>query len=533
MWRFPNSFGLKETVAPKGSGQRSGRTVMLWSERVLFVSGLALVLCFGALRIEGWLTSRAALQRFAASKLPPESSLVADGMPVAAGEPSESSQPLELPEVDFHLWDVTRTKAYQQSTPGDSGALLGVLHIAKIGLDAPLFEGTDALVLNHGVGRIAGTSRPGETGNIGIAGHRDGFFRGLKDVSAGDAIELRTQKGTATYIVNEVRIVSPEHVEVLEPTSAPALTLVTCYPFYFLGSAPQRYIVTAFLAPEKNGDSESVKLRTPATTGNSIRRKQMKLFNHANLLAKGAGAFVLGLLALGTAVAQDSTVTTIVHGESSFDTQVKNAEVVYVEGNDLVLRLENGRIEHLVVPDSDQFTIDGEQLTVRELVPGTKLTQSITTTNTPRYVNKVRTIEGKVWHVNPPNSVILTMPDNNNQLFNIPSHAKFTIDGREKTAFDLKKGMKIKATIVSDEEHTIVESNKVASGQAPRIVATPREIGLLLFSAPRPPVLLADAGKAAETLPDTGSTLPMVGLLGAFTLAAALALRTVRWAGRI
>src|SRR5271163_3890949 len=128
----------------------------------------------------------------------------------------------------------------------------------------------------------------------------------------------------------------------------------------------------------------------------------MNPFKKATFMNKGAGAIVLALVALGTAWAQDSTVTTVQHGPSSFDTQVKNAEVVYVEGNDLVLKLENGRLEHLVVLNNDRFTIDGKQVSVHELVPGTKLTQTITTTTTPRYVNSVRTLGGKVFHVNPP-----------------------------------------------------------------------------------------------------------------------------------
>jgi len=160
--------------------------------------------------------------------------------------------------------------------------------------------------------------------------------------------------------------------------------------------------------------------------------------NKARLFGKGvAGIFVVAMLSLGT-WAQDSTVTTMQHGQPAFDTQVKNAEVVYVEGNDLVLKLENGRVEHLAVPDSDKFTIDGKEVSVHELTAGTKLTQTITTTTTPRYVNTVRTIEGKVWHVNAPNSLILTLPDNTNQVYNVPSHAKFVIDGREKTVFDLR-----------------------------------------------------------------------------------------------
>ena len=103
----------------------------------------------------------------------------------------------------------------------------------------------------------------------------------------------------------------------------------------------------------------------------------MNLFRKTSLMNKGVGALVLAMLTLATAGAQDSTVTTITHGQPSFDTKVKNAEIVYVEGNDLVLKLENGRVEHLVVPDSDKFTIDGKEISVYELVPGTKLTKSL------------------------------------------------------------------------------------------------------------------------------------------------------------
>jgi hypothetical protein len=254
----------------------------------------------------------------------------------------------------------------------------------------------------------------------------------------------------------------------------------------------------------------------------------MNLFKKATFMNTGAGAILLALVAFGTAAAQDSTVTTIAHGQPTFDTQVKNAEIVYVEGNDLVLKLENGRVEHLVVPDSDKFTIDGKEISVHELVPGTKLTQTITTTTTPRYVNSVRTIEGKVWHANAPTSLILTLPDNTNQVFNLPKDAKFTIDGKEKTAFDLRKGMKIKATIITDDEHTVIEQSKVAFGQAPQI-ATPRTTGVVLFFTPsEPQVTLASAEQPADMLPETGSPLPLVGLMGTLAIAMSLGLWAVR-----
>jgi hypothetical protein len=130
--------------------------------------------------------------------------------------------------------------------------------------------------------------------------------------------------------------------------------------------------------------------------------------------------------------------------------------------------------------------------------------------------------------VSAPKSLILSLPDNTNQIFTVPNDAKFTINGQEKTVFDLKKGMNITATIVTDEEHSVIESNKVAVGNAPRIVATPREMGVLLFTMPQPPVMLADAGKPAETLPETGSPLPLIGLVGALAIAMSLGVRAVR-----
>jgi sortase A len=109
-------------------------------------------------------------------------------------------------------------------------------------------DGTDSLTLNHALGHIAGTAMPGMPGKIGIAGHRDSFFRGLKDIKPGDEVELRTHEGKDIYIVGRIQIVTPRDVSVLRPEGASALTLVTCYPFYFVGSAPKRFVVTAYLA---------------------------------------------------------------------------------------------------------------------------------------------------------------------------------------------------------------------------------------------------------------------------------------------
>jgi sortase A len=120
-----------------------------------------------------------------------------------------------------------------------------VLRIPRIGVEAPLLEGTDDWTLNRGVGHIEDTAAPGAAGNVGIAGHRDGFFRALKDVNEGDLLEIETRAGVAHYRIERTWIVAPDDVSVLDPTAVPSVTLVTCYPFYFVGSAPQRFIVRA------------------------------------------------------------------------------------------------------------------------------------------------------------------------------------------------------------------------------------------------------------------------------------------------
>jgi sortase A len=111
--------------------------------------------------------------------------------------------------------------------------------------DVTLFAGTGEVALNQGVGHIEDTAAPGTEGNSGIAGHRDGFFRGLKDIEAGDTLELETLHRKERYRVERIWVVNPDDVSVLDPTPQRALTLVTCYPFYFVGPAPRRYIVRA------------------------------------------------------------------------------------------------------------------------------------------------------------------------------------------------------------------------------------------------------------------------------------------------
>ena len=159
--------------------------------------------------------------------------------------------------VDQALWAESRIAKYRESLSQAFAPPLAVLRVPKIGLEVPVLPGTDEVTLNRAVGTIAGTAVPGEVGNVGIAGHRDGFFRGLKDVVTGDRLELETLAGNQEYRVTSIRIVDPAAVEVLAPTLLPAVTLVTCYPFYFVGKAPQRYIVRAEALPSVGANEVS------------------------------------------------------------------------------------------------------------------------------------------------------------------------------------------------------------------------------------------------------------------------------------
>jgi len=224
------------------------QNIRIWIERALLLSGLALLAVYGSARFDSFFSSRSALNRFAAIT------------PLSASASDEVGGDIDPSRVDFGLWDEHRVQAYRGSFNGKSSAPLAVLHISKIGLETPLLDGTDRLTLNHALGRIAGTARPGEPGNIGIAGHRDGFFRGLKNIRVGDRIELRTPTGTDKYDVDQIDVVDPNDVDVLKPRSAASLTLVTCYPFHFIGAAPQRYIVhasrTGFVAQKYNSTEQ-------------------------------------------------------------------------------------------------------------------------------------------------------------------------------------------------------------------------------------------------------------------------------------
>jgi LPXTG-site transpeptidase (sortase) family protein len=122
---------------------------------------------------------------------------------------------------------------------------LAMLKIERLNLEAPVYLGTDRITLDRGLGIIESTAYLGEVGNIGISGHRDGFFRPLKDIKLGDTIEILTPTGVEEFEVSDITIVDALEVSVLDPTDTTVLTLITCHPFYYQGYAPDRYIVRA------------------------------------------------------------------------------------------------------------------------------------------------------------------------------------------------------------------------------------------------------------------------------------------------
>ena len=164
---------------------------------------------------------------------------------VAQGEARPLASEANVAQADVREWHPNRVRAWRDALNRMGPPPLATLQIRRLGVNVVVLGGTDDWTLNRAVGHIDGTPKPGDIGNVGLAGHRDGFFRPLKDVAVGDLIELATGERVDRYRVTETWIVDPSDVWVLDRTESPSLTLVTCYPFYFIGSAPKRFIVRA------------------------------------------------------------------------------------------------------------------------------------------------------------------------------------------------------------------------------------------------------------------------------------------------
>jgi sortase A len=196
------------------------KRILKWSRRALFAGGVLLLGYCGFALTDAWI-----FQRRASRDL---DRLMRDQRAASAGTlQRESSTPAE-----------------GAPAPAADG-LIGRLEIPRLVFSAVVVEGIDKTTLRRAVGHIPGTALPGQPGNVGLAGHRDTFFRPLKDLRIKDEVQFSTLKGSFKYEVESLKVVEPDNVGVLASTGQNVLTMVTCYPFYYVGPAPKRWIVRA------------------------------------------------------------------------------------------------------------------------------------------------------------------------------------------------------------------------------------------------------------------------------------------------
>ncbi|MGA3095904.1 MAG: class D sortase [Bryobacteraceae bacterium] len=196
-------------------GKEPLRRILKWAQRALFTCAILLLGYCGFALVDAWVFQRREsrdLDRLLRDRAASES----------APQPAPKSAPAAV-----------------------AGGLVGRIEIPRLGVSAVVVEGVDKTTLRRAVGHIPGTALPGEPGNAGLAGHRDTFFRPLKDLRIKDQIRLSTLKGNFDYEVESLRVVAPDNVGVLASSGENVLTLVTCYPFYYVGPAPKRWIVRA------------------------------------------------------------------------------------------------------------------------------------------------------------------------------------------------------------------------------------------------------------------------------------------------
>ena len=232
-------------------------------EITLFVLGGACLAYVAAVRLTGYFGAKREIARFhdrsAAARPAPAPAPALPPIPAPAAAPPAApaveslppAAPVSFPSnVDYRLWSPKRIKEYEASIAERNDGPLAVMRIPNLDIEAAVLPDSTDWALNRGLGWIEGTARPGDPGNVGVAGHRDGFFRPLEGIGRGDDVELETTAGRQRFTVTQTWIVDPSAVWVLAPTSARSLTLVTCYPFHFVGRAPKRFVVRAAARPD-------------------------------------------------------------------------------------------------------------------------------------------------------------------------------------------------------------------------------------------------------------------------------------------
>jgi sortase A len=194
--------------------------ILKWTQRALVACAVLLLGYYGFVVADAWIFQRR--ESGDLDRLVRERRAASEGAP----QPDSSTSP-------------------EVASPVAAGGLIGRIEIPRLLLSSAVTEGVDNATLRHAAGHIPGTALPGEPGNVGVAAHRDTFFRPLKDVRIKDEIQFSTPKGDFKYEVESIRVVDPDNVGVLAPSGENVLTMVTCYPFNYVGSAPKRWIVRA------------------------------------------------------------------------------------------------------------------------------------------------------------------------------------------------------------------------------------------------------------------------------------------------
>lgn len=245
-----------------------------------------------------------------------------------------------------------------------------------------------------------------------------------------------------------------------------------------------------------------------------------------------AGTLVVSLS--DPAWAQTQTQKVVTEGAATQKVTVERGEVVWVSGNNLMVKDESNQLRYFPdIPSTARANVGGKELTVSELKPGMKLERTTIVTTTPRTIRTVRTLTGRVFRTMPPNQVILTLDNKQNQLFTIPRNQKFIVDGKEVEGSDLREGMRITASAVSETIDDVVTKTATTTGTAPPPPAPPPPTVALLIierqpATPAPaPAAVATTG-AAPQLPKTASPVPLIGLLGLALCGASAAMRMMR-----
>lgn len=223
-----------------GMPLQAGMRIRIRADRAVWVLGLGLLIAYGGMR--AW-ADHARISGIEAARVARSPSQLSDAADLATASDEELPQ---LDGVDSSGWSRSRILAYAAAvlTPATPEA---VLQIPQIALEVPVYAGVTETNLNRGAAHIEGSASLGQPGNAGIAAHRDGFFRKLKDVDLDSEVWLELAGRTLRYRVDDIQVVKPDDAWVLAPTERSTLTLVTCYPFYFAGAAPERYIIKASL----------------------------------------------------------------------------------------------------------------------------------------------------------------------------------------------------------------------------------------------------------------------------------------------